>query len=103
MLQVTENAASTLEAAKRHQQIPEQYGVRVSGAPTAAGQLEVRIGWAEAPLEGDAVDEQHGMRVFIAEEGAEPLADAALDVTVTVSGNGDTPPELVLRSQDEAP
>lgn len=100
MFRVTQNAVMTLEAAKRQQEIPEDYAIRVSGAPTATGDIEVRIGFAEAPQETDAVREQHGAKVFVAEEVVEPLASAELDVTVTVSSDGDAPPQLVLRPQE---
>ena len=105
MLNVTENAVSTLEATMRQQQIPEQYGIRVSGAQTSTGELEVRIGFAEAPLESDAVRDLPGLRLFVAEEVVEPLADAEIDVTLEVTSNGDAPSQLYLRRQqhpDEA-
>jgi Fe-S cluster assembly iron-binding protein IscA len=105
MLNVTENAVLTLEAARRQQQIPERYGIRVFGEPTSTGELEVQIGFAEAPLENDAVRDLPGMRLFVAEEVAEPLADAELDVKPDVTSDGDAPSQLYLRAQqhpDEA-
>jgi len=101
MLQVTENAATTLDEVKRQNEIPDDYGLRLSGMANPEGQLEVRIEFADSPRESDAVQEQHGTKVFLAEEVVEPLAGATLDVTVPVRADGSTAPQLVLRPQED--
>ena len=100
MLQVTQNAATTLDEVKRLNEIPPDYGVRLSGAANPQGQLEVRIEFAGEPQQTDAVQEQHGTKVFLAEEVVEPLSDATLDVTVPVGADGQSAPQLVLRAQE---
>jgi Fe-S cluster assembly iron-binding protein IscA len=99
MFQVTPNAAKTLDAAKRQQQIPDDYGIRIAGTPSAEGRLGISVGFAAEPAATDAVQVQHGTPVYVAAEVAEPLADAALDVTHDISADGQTAPELVLRPQ----
>ena len=99
MLKLTETAATALEAHRRERDLPEHFGVRVTGGVNG-GQLDVKVGFAPEPADTDAVAEQHGMRLFVAENVAGPLADAELDVTVAVSGDGKAPARLVVRPQD---
>lgn len=99
MLQLTQNAASHLEDARQQQGLPDGYGIRVSGAPTPEGQVALQVGFAQDAADGDQVAEQHGTRLFVAPEVAEPLADAEIDI------EAETPqgPQLVLRQKgDEA-
>jgi hypothetical protein len=77
--------------------IPVDYGIRLSGVPTVSGGLSVQIDFTEGPDDGDVVDEQHGTTVLIAAYVVAPLADAELDVSPAVSGNGAKPVTLVLR------
>lgn len=95
MLQITETAVGHIDDAKREQGVPDEYGVRVSGTPTEDGQVALQIAFAEAPTEGDEVDEQHGTQLFVASDVAEPLSDVEIDV------EPETPegPQLVLRRQ----
>lgn len=97
MLHLSEAAVVLLEAAKSQYRIPVDYGVRVSGVPTVSGELSVQIDFTEGPDDGDVVDEQHGTTVFVAADVVAPLADAELDVSPAVSGNGAKPVTLVLR------
>lgn len=101
MLHLSESAVMVLAAAKRQYGIPLEYGIRVSGAPTPEGELGVRINFTDGPDDGDVVDEQHGATVFVAAEVVEPLADAELDVSLAVSGNGAAPVTLVLRQDTD--
>jgi len=99
MLQLTEPAARMLAEVRRVQQIPVGYGVRVSGRPTAEGDLGLQIAFAEAPAPNDTVDEQYGTKLFLAEEVAEPLSGVALDITMNVQGDGASPLRLMVRPQ----
>jgi Fe-S cluster assembly iron-binding protein IscA len=101
MLQLSEDAVVLLDAAKRQYRIPLDYGIRVSGAPTASGDLALQIDFTDGPDDGDVVEEQHGAMVFVAAEVAEPLADAELDVSPSVSGDGQKPVTLVLRQDTD--
>jgi Fe-S cluster assembly iron-binding protein IscA len=100
MFKLTPTAARTLDEVRRQQSLPDNFGVRVSGQTTPAGELGLQIGFAEAPEPTDTVAEQHGTKVFIAEEVVDPLSDIALDATVALSSNGSAPPELLLRPQE---
>ena len=100
MFQLTQTAAMTLEQVRRQQQIPDGYGLRISGAPTPAGDIGLELAFTEAPSPTDSVTEHHGTRVFVAEEVAEPLAGIALDTDPEAGAAGaDDLPELVLRPQ----
>ena len=94
MLQVSDSAAAVLQEARTAQDLPDTYGVRISGAATPAGELEVALGFEEGPNENDQVTEQAGTRIFVAPEVAEPLADTVLDLEDTPSG-----PQLAIRRQ----
>jgi Fe-S cluster assembly iron-binding protein IscA len=94
MLQVSETAVAVLEEARTAQELPDTFGVRISGQPTDAGQMEVTVGFAEQPADGDEVTEQAGTQIFIAPEVAEPLAEAKLDLEPTPEG-----PQLVIKPQ----
>lgn len=96
MLQVTGQAATQLEQARQQQGLPETAGVRLSGTPTADGQISIQIGFVEGPDEGDQVAEKEGARVFVAEELTEPLADAELHAEPTEEGM-----QLMLRPRGE--
>ena len=97
MLHVTRTAATTIEDARRRQGIPPTYGVRVSTARTREGRTAVALDFAPEPGSGDAVVEQHGMRLFVADEVAERLADAEIDAKPDASGNGADATRLVVR------
>ncbi len=101
MLHLSEAAVMVLDAAKRQYRIPLDYGIRVSGAPAPAGELGVQIDFTDGPDDGDLVDEQHGAKVFVAADVVEPFADAELDVSLAVSGNGAAPVTLVLRQDTD--
>ena len=102
MFQLTQTAAMTLEQVRRQQQIPDGYGLRISGSQTPAGDIGLELAFTEAPSPTDRVTEHHGTRVFVAEEVAEPLADIALDTSpgpVGAESGAEDLPELVLRPQ----
>ena len=99
MFQLTQTAATTLEHVRRQQQIPDGYGLRISGTQTPAGDIGLELAFAEAPAPSDSVAEQHGTRLFLAEEVAGPLSDIALDAAPGGAGADGELPELVLRPQ----
>lgn len=96
MLQITHGAATFLSELRRGQDMPETYGLRVFPESIEPGEVTIGLGFTDTPLEGDQVTEQGGLRVFVASELAEPLEDAAIDVT---GDNGS--PRIVFRPQDE--
>lgn len=101
MLQCTQTAARSLQELRRSQGIPDTFGVRVFASQTPEGEAALAIGFADRPAEGDQVDEQHGTRVFVAQEVAEELDQVELDLAPDVSGNGTHPSQLVLRSRPD--
>lgn len=94
MLEITHPAAELLTEIRRGQEVPETYGLRVFPEATTPGEVTIGLGFAESPADGDQVTEQDGMKVFVAPELAEPLENAAIDVT----GENGTP-RLVFRPQ----
>lgn len=102
MLQCTETAATSLRELGRSQGVPDDYGVRVFASETPDGDPALGIGFADRPRDGDQVAEQYGTRVFVAPEVAEELDHVELDVAPDVSGNGNQPAQLVLRSRPDA-
>jgi Fe-S cluster assembly iron-binding protein IscA len=97
MLQLTETAATRITEVRRDQGLPETFGVRVSGAATPDGKVALQVAFSEGPVEGDQIDEQHGTRVFVAPEVAEPLEEVELDV----EGEAAEGVQLILRPQGE--
>lgn len=97
MLEITHDAATLLSEIRRGQDVPENYGLRVFPESTEPGQVTIGLGFTDAPAPGDQVTEQDGVRVFVAQELAAPLEDAAIDVTP--ANNGST--RLVFRPKDE--
>ena len=94
MLQVSDSAVAVLEEARTAQDLPDTLGIRISGQATQAGEIEVLLGFSEEPSENDEVTEQAGTRIFVAQEIAEPLSDAMLDIEDTPSG-----PQLAIKAQ----
>lgn len=86
MLQLSPTAAEALNQARDEQDVPEDYGVRVSAQAGPDGQTGLAVGFAEGPVEGDEVTEQAGTQVFIAAEVAEPLAESVIDMEETERG-----------------
>lgn len=100
MLQITHDAAQLLTELRRGQDLPEDHGLRVFAESTEpAGEITIGLGFADAPGQGDQVTEQEGIKLFVAPELAEPLTDAAIDVTKADDGAS----RLVFRPQTETP
>lgn len=96
MLELSQTAAEALDQARDEQDVPEDYGVRVSAQPGPDGQTGLAVGFAEAPAEGDEVSEQAGTQLFVAEELTGPLAESVIDMQETERGA-----QLVVKPQDE--
>lgn len=81
MLQVSNNAASTLANVRTQQGFPDSVGIRISASPSADTETGVafQLGFAEAPESGDQVSETDGTKVFVAPEVADALDNAVLD------------------------
>jgi Fe-S cluster assembly iron-binding protein IscA len=92
MLQVTGRAAAVLNEQKSQRGIPESFGLRVQQdrSDSTAG---LRLEFTAAPVPGDEVGETEGIRVFVAPDVADVLAEQAID---TSQDSG-----LVLRQQRE--
>ena len=98
MLQITHAAAELLAEVRREQDVPDDHGLRVFAETSNADEVSIGLGFTDTPAEGDQVTDQEGMKVFVAQEVAAPLTDAAIDVTP--ANNGAT--RLVFRPQSEA-
>jgi len=100
VLQITHDAAQLLTELRRGQDLPEDHGLRVFAESTQPeGEITIGLGFADAPAQGDQVTEQEGLKLFVAPELAEPLTDAAIDVTKADDGAS----RLVFRPQAETP
>ena len=99
MLQITHDAAQLITQLREGQDVPEDHGLRVFAEASEPGEITIALGFTEAPLQGDEVTEQDGLKVFVAPEVAAPLQDAAIDVTPADDGSQ----RLVFRPPGEAP
>ena len=99
MLQVTHDAAELITELRRGQDLPDDHGLRVFAEASEPGEVTIALGFTDAPAQGDQVSEQEGIRVFVAQELAAPLEDAAIDV----AGADDGASQLIFRPQDEVP
>jgi Fe-S cluster assembly iron-binding protein IscA len=96
VLEITRGAAALLTELREGQDVPEDYGLRVFPETNQPGEVTIGLGFTDQPAAGDQVAEQEGMKVFVAQELASPLEDAAIDVT---RENGT--PQLVFRPKGE--
>jgi Fe-S cluster assembly iron-binding protein IscA len=95
MLQVTERAASVLKEARSRQGVPENFGLRIK-PPVSDTKSGIQLEFTEAPATDDEVGETNGLRLFVAPEIAEPLAEQVIDADDSPSGSN-----LVLRDQTD--
>ncbi len=84
MLQVTTQAAATLNQAKEKEGLPDHFGVRIFAAPApdsnSAQKTVFGFGFVDGPQDGDAVGETEGTSYFVAPEVVDALDDVVLDV-----------------------
>ena len=91
MLQVTSQAAQTLNRAREREGLPEHFGVRIFAAPApetnsnSAPQAVFGFGFVDGPQEGDEVGHTEDTTYYVAPEVSAPLNDVVLDVAE--SGN----------------
>ena len=87
MLQVTSQAAQTLNRAREKEGLPENFGVRIFAAPDPSANSQQAtvygFGFVEAPQQGDAVGQTDGTPYYVAPEVADSLDDVVLDVADT--------------------
>ncbi len=87
MLQVTSQAAQTLNRAREKEGLPENFGVRIFAAPDpSANSHQAAVygfGFVDGPQDGDAVGETEGTPYYVAPEVADSLDDVVLDVAET--------------------
>ncbi len=92
MLQVTSQAAQTLNRAREREGFPENFGVRIFAAPgpesnshSTPSQAVFGFGFVDGPQDGDEIGEAEGTTYYVAPEVSAPLTDVVLDVAE--SGN----------------
>jgi Fe-S cluster assembly iron-binding protein IscA len=79
MLTLTETAANVLSDSRTQQGIPDDALLRV--APAQEGpERGLSLGFVDAAADGDQTGTSHGMTICVAEEVAEALDGATLDV-----------------------
>lgn len=83
MLTLTDNAAIEIRNLIAMPEVPDDGGVRI--ASDDAGALTLAL--AGAPVDGDAVIEEQGARVFLEPAAGELLDDKLLDAGVDPTGN----------------
>jgi Fe-S cluster assembly iron-binding protein IscA len=87
MLQVTSQAAQTLNRAREKEGLPENFGVRIFAAPDPSANSQQAsvygFGFVERPQDGDAVGQTDGTPYYVAPEVADSLEDVVLDVADT--------------------
>lgn len=87
MLQVTSQAAQTLNRAREKEGLPENFGVRIFAAPDPTANSQQAsvygFGFVERPHDGDAVGQTDGTPYYVAPEVADSLDDVVLDVADT--------------------
>lgn len=87
MFQVTNAAAATLrEACEEEGMASDSAGVRISGTVDDSGTLSLELMLQEEPEPTDEVNNQEGIRVFLAPEVSEPLSEFELDVAEEEDG-----------------
>ena len=87
MLQMTSQAAQTLNRAREKEGLPENFGVRIFAAPDPSANSQQAsvygFGFVERPHDGDAVGQTDGTPYYVAPEVADSLEDVVLDVADT--------------------
>jgi Fe-S cluster assembly iron-binding protein IscA len=79
---MTETAASEIRNLIAQPEVPDDGGVRIASNPEGA----LTLALAGAPIEGDAVVEEQGARVFVEPLASQLLDDKELDAGVDPQG-----------------
>jgi Fe-S cluster assembly iron-binding protein IscA len=96
VLNMTSDAAALLKEARNAAEVPDEYGVRIFAEQNTETGVSIGLGFAEAPFPGDEISEQEGVRLFVAQEVAGPLASTTID-----AAKDDGEARLVLRPSEE--
>ena len=83
MIEITQGATALLNGVRAAEGIPPTYGLRFYSEQDGTGADAVGIAFAKAPAEGDQVEHQRELPVYVAPEVAQELASAVLDVEGT--------------------
>jgi len=97
MLQMTDRAADLLRNLRTEAKLPDGAGIRVFSEAAESGQPTLSLGFTPAPAPGDQIAEHQGVKLFVAQELAEPLSEAVMDVTAE---NGES--QIIFRPQSGA-
>ncbi len=81
MLQMTPAAAELLTQIRETSDIPSEAGVRIYPEQEGGDEVSIGLGFSDAPMPGDQVSEQEGMKLFVAPEIAGPLDATMIDVS----------------------
>ncbi len=92
MLQITSRAAAVLVEERADRGVPDSFGLRVE-QDHSDSTARLRLEFTESPIPGDEVGESEGMRMFVAPDIADALAEQTIDA---LDGSG-----LVLREQGD--
>lgn len=93
-MQVTEAATAVLKEARTQSGAPPETGIRFRRVAGENAREGVRIEFAEAPVQGDEVIEEQGLRIFVAGDLVDTLSARVLDADMTPSG-----PQLWFREE----
>jgi iron-sulfur cluster assembly protein len=82
VLTMTDTAASEIRNLIAQPEVPDDGGVRIASNPEGA----LTLALAGAPVDGDAVVEEQGARVFVEPQAGQLLDDKRLDAGVDPQG-----------------
>lgn len=97
MLRVSTDAARALAAARDDADLPKDFGLRIFAEPGEDGRGNLALAFRPGPEEGDAVDEQEGLPIYVAKELEGPLDGVVLEIEETAEGQS-----LVLTVAEES-
>ena len=78
-IEITDEAVEVLKRSLQLGRVGEGGGVRLRGARGLGGGMDIQVELADGPLEGEAVVEKDGVRVFV-----DPEVTAAIPNSVVV-------------------
>jgi Fe-S cluster assembly iron-binding protein IscA len=87
MLQISQSAELALRRIRQKNDFPDAAAVRIGPVRTPGGEVGIGFAFTEGPEENDQVlSDKQGFRVYLADELAAPLEEAALDATSDEDG-----------------
>ena len=87
-IKITEKAASQVLRTMNENQIPESYGLRVGVKGGGCSGMTYSLGFDAQPKDGDAVIEEHGIRLFVDGKSIFYLTGTELDFSDGLNGRG---------------